>query len=182
MFTNYQPLSIQYDGDLTQEPIVEHEFWMNHALQLASMAAEQGEVPVGAVLVSNHQLIGAGFNQPILSHDPTAHAEVCAIRHACLALQNYRLPANTTLYVTLEPCTQCVGAMIHARIQHVVFAAAEPRAGSLVSARQLMQSGFYNHFFSFEGGVLADQSQHLLKSFFARRRQEKISQATNKNQ
>lgn len=179
MLADYQPLSIRYDGDLSQEPVVEHTFWMNHALQLASLAAEQGEVPVGAVLVCDHQLIGAGFNQPILSHDPTAHAEVCAIRHACQHLQNYRLPFNTTLYVTLEPCTQCVGALIHARIQHVVFAAAEPRAGSLISARQLMQSGFYNHFFSFEGGVLADQSKHLLKSFFARRRQQKLLKTKN---
>lgn len=145
---------------------------MQQALHLARQAAEQGEVPVGAVLVHNQAIIGSGFNQPIAACDPTAHAEICAIRDACRQLQNYRLPLNTTLYVTLEPCTQCVGALIHARIQHVVFAAAEPRAGSLVSARQLMQSGFYNHFFSFEGGVLADESQQLLKQFFAKRRQQ----------
>jgi tRNA(adenine34) deaminase len=176
---NYQPLSIRYDGEHLKDPQAEHEFWMAHALRLAADAAEQGEVPVGALLVHDHQLIGAGFNQPIISHDPTAHAEICAIRHACQHLKNYRLPLNTTLYVTLEPCTQCVGALIHARIQHVVFAAAEPRAGSLVSARQLMQSGFYNHFFTFEGGILADQSQILLKSFFSQRRQAKqIKQIT----
>lgn len=148
-----------------------HEYWMQHALELARQAAKQGEVPVGAVLVHHQAIIGSGFNQPIATCDPTAHAEICAIRDACHQLQNYRLPRNTTLYVTLEPCTQCVGALIHARIQQVIFAAAEPRAGSLVSARQLMQSGFYNHFFSFEGGVLADESQQLLKQFFATRRQ-----------
>lgn len=153
--------------------LAEHEYWMRRALAQAALAAEQGEVPVGAVLVHNHQCIGEGFNQPILSHDPTAHAEVCAIRHACLQLKNYRLPPNTTLYVTLEPCTQCVGALIHARVQQVYFAAPEPRAGSLVSARQLMQSGFYNHFFNFKGGLMADQSQALLKNFFAKRREDK---------
>lgn len=143
---------------------------MQHALQLAQQAAALGEVPVGALLVHEHRLIGSGFNQPIGLHDPTAHAEICAIRHACQQLQNYRLPLETTLYVTLEPCTQCVGALVHARVGHVVYAASEPRAGSLVSARQLMQNGFYNHYFSYEGGVLAEQSQALLKSFFASRR------------
>lgn len=157
-----------YDATLTPAP--EHEFWMQHALQLAQQAASLGEVPVGAVLVHEHRLIGYGFNQPIGLNDPTAHAEICAIRHACQQLQNYRLPVNTTLYVTLEPCTQCVGALVHARAGHVVFAASEPRAGSLISARQLMQNGFYNHYFSYEGGVLAEQAQTLLKSFFASRR------------
>ena len=154
------------------DSLAEHEYWMQLALQQAQQAALKGEVPVGAVLVHNHQCIGMGFNQPILSHDPTAHAEICAIRNACQQLENYRLPQNTTLYVTLEPCTQCVGALIHARVQQVYFAASEPRAGSLVSARQLMQSGFYNHFFSFEGGLLAEQSQGILKQFFANRRQQ----------
>lgn len=145
---------------------------MQQALQLAQQAASCGEVPVGAILVHDDQVIGSGFNQPIGLHDPTAHAEICAIRDACQRLQNYRLPLNTTLYVTLEPCTQCVGALIHARVHHVVFAASEPRAGSLVSARQLMKSGFYNHFFSFEGGILAEQSQQILKQFFAARRRK----------
>ena len=155
------------------DSMAEHKYWMQRALAQAALAAEQGEVPVGAVLVHNHQCIGEGFNQPILSHDPTAHAEICAIRHACLKLKNYRLPLNSILYVTLEPCTQCVGALIHARVQHVYFAASEPRAGSLISARQLMQSGFYNHFFSFEGGLMADESQAILKKFFAKRREDK---------
>ncbi len=167
-------LQVGLDAPLPFEPdsLAEHEHWMRLALDQAQQAAQKGEVPVGAVLVHNHQCIGMGYNQPIISHDPTAHAEICAIRHACKQLQNYRLPQNTTLYVTLEPCTQCVGALIHARVQHVYFAASEPRAGSLVSARQLMQSGFYNHFFSFEGGLLAEHSQTMLKQFFSQRRQQ----------
>ena len=146
------------------------EYWMQAALALAEQAAEYGEVPVGAVLVHDGQIIGRGFNQPITRHDPTAHAEVCALRDACLKLENYRLPADTTLYVTLEPCTQCVGALIHGRISRVVYAATEPRAGSLVSARQLLDHGFYNHKFSFQGGLLANESAALLKAFFKSRR------------
>jgi len=144
--------------------------WMQHALRLASTAAECGEVPVGAVLVHADHIIGQGYNQPISSHDPTAHAEIVALRDACRQLQNYRLPTDTTLYVTLEPCTQCVGALVHARVTRVVYAATEPRAGSLVSARQLMQAGFFNHYFSYEGGVLADESRQLLRFFFRQRR------------
>lgn len=146
-------------------------YWMQQALRLASQAAALGEVPVGAVLVHAGQIIGQGFNCPIAQHDPTAHAEIQAIRAACLQLENYRLPDQTTLYVTLEPCTQCVGALVHARVARVVYAAVEPRAGSLVSARQLMQQGFYNHYFSYVGGVLADESSQLLRSFFKQRRQ-----------
>lgn len=147
------------------------EQWMRLALVQAKLAEAQGEVPVGAVIVHQGQVIGQGFNCPITTNDPTAHAEIQAIRHACLQLQNYRLPEGSTLYVTLEPCTQCVGALVHARISRVVFAATEPRAGSLISARQLMSDGFYNHFFAFEGGCLADQSAELLRQFFKARRQ-----------
>ncbi len=144
--------------------------WMATALDLAKRAADLGEVPVGAILVHDGQIIGEGFNQPITQHDPTAHAEICALRDACQRLQNYRLPLDVTLYVTLEPCTQCVGAMIHGRVARVVFAAEEPRAGSLVSARQLLDNGFYNHRFSFVGGLMAEESASLLKSFFKARR------------
>lgn len=144
--------------------------WMTAALDLAKRAADLGEVPVGAVLVHEGQIIGEGFNQPITQHDPTAHAEICALRDACQRLQNYRLPLDVTLYVTLEPCTQCVGAMIHGRVARVVYAAEEPRAGSLVSARQLLDNGFYNHRFSFVGGLMAEESAALLKSFFKARR------------
>jgi len=143
---------------------------MTAALNLAKRAAELGEVPVGAVLVHDGQIIGEGFNQPITLNDPTAHAEICALRDACQRLKNYRLPQDVTLYVTLEPCTQCVGALIHGRVSRVIYAADEPRAGSLVSARQLLSDGFYNHKFTFVGGLLAEESGALLKSFFKSRR------------
>lgn len=151
--------------------------FMQRALELAVQGATLGEVPVGAVLVLDGQIIGEGYNQPILSHDPTAHAEVVAIRQAAQHLQNYRLE-NTTLYVTLEPCTMCVGALIHARIGRVIFAAAEPKAGSLVSARQLLASGYYNHVFSFTGGVLAEEAGALLSAFFRNRRLQKRTSAS----
>src|SRR6218665_2749800 len=121
------------------------EYWMQKAYEQAASAASIGEIPVGAIIVSNNQIIGAGFNAPISLNDPTAHAEIQAIRQACESLQNYRLPDDATLFVTLEPCTMCVGALIHARIKRVVFGAIEPKAGSLVSVRQLLQSGYYNH-------------------------------------
>ena len=145
---------------------------MQHALSLAAQGAAMGEVPVGAVLVLDGQVIGEGYNQPILSHDPTAHAEIVAIRQAAHKSQNYRLE-NTTLYVTLEPCTMCVGALIHARIGRVVFAATEPKSGSLVSARQLLGNGYYNHLFVFEGGLLADEASKMLSDFFRGRREAK---------
>lgn len=146
---------------------------MQMAYQLAHQASQQGEIPVGAVLVSQGQVIGQGFNCPISSHDPTAHAEIVALRQACQALQNYRLPDDTTLYVTLEPCTMCVGALIHARVQRVVFATTEPKAGSLVSARQLLENGYYNHRFQYEHGCMQQQCSAQLSNFFRQRRAEK---------
>lgn len=146
---------------------------MQMAYQLAHQASQQGEIPVGAVLVSQGQVIGQGFNCPISSHDPTAHAEIVALRQACQSLQNYRLPDDTTLYVTLEPCTMCVGALIHARVQRVVFATTEPKAGSLVSARQLLENGYYNHHFQYEHGCMQQQCSAQLSDFFRQRRAEK---------
>lgn len=146
--------------------------FMHRALALAQQGGALGEVPVGAVLVLNEQVIGEGYNQPILSHDPTAHAEVVAIRQAAHYLQNYRLE-NTTLYVTLEPCTMCVGALIHARVGRVVFAATEPKSGSLVSVRKQLETGYYNHVFSVEGGLLADEASKMLSDFFRARREAK---------
>lgn len=146
---------------------------MQMAYQLAHQASQQGEIPVGAVLVSQGQVIGQGFNCPISSHDPTAHAEIVALRQACQALNNYRLPDDTTLYVTLEPCTMCVGALIHARVQRVVFATTEPKAGSLVSARQLLENGYYNHRFQYEHGCMQQQCSAQLSDFFRQRRAEK---------
>lgn len=145
------------------------EDWMRRALALAEQAAEAGEVPVGAVLVRDDVVLGEGYNQPILAHDPTSHAEVMALRDAARTEQNYRLPGST-LYVTLEPCTMCFGALVHARVSRLVFAASEPRAGVCVSQLQLPEVSFYNHKVLVEGGLLAEESAALLRGFFARRR------------
>jgi tRNA(adenine34) deaminase len=143
--------------------------FMQRALMLARDGEQRGEVPVGAVLVREGEIVGEGFNAPISRHDPTAHAEVVALREAAAKAGNYRLD-NTTLYVTLEPCTMCVGALVHARVARVVFAASEPKAGSLVSARRQLDSGYYNHVFRFQGGLLAEEAGAMLSDFFRRRR------------
>ena len=149
------------------------EQWMQQALALAREAAAHGEVPVGAVLVSAAgELLGSGFNHPIASHDPTAHAEIVALRMAARNQQNYRLPGST-LYVTIEPCTMCVGAMIHARVTRVVFGASEPRFGALVSQRRLLDTGEFNHFLQYQGGVLAEECGVLMREFFKVRRDRK---------
>lgn len=156
--------------------------WMNHALALAKQGAKLGEVPVGAVLIHNGKIIAQGFNEPIGRHDATAHAEIIAIRQACLQLNNYRLPANTTLYVTLEPCTMCVGAMIHARVNRLIFATREPKAGMVSSQINLPTQEFYNHRLQVFEGLGANASSLLLKRFFKQRRQTiKISKAIKRN-
>ena len=152
-------------SDWTEQDIA----YMTRALALAQQAANLGEVPVGAVLVQNGQIIGEGYNQPIATHDPTAHAEIVAMRNAAAKLGNYRL-SGTTLYVSIEPCTTCLGAMVHARIGRLVFGAPEPRAGAVQSHLQLLDAGHYNHRIAWVGGVLADESSQLLKTFFQRRR------------
>ena len=149
------------------------EYWMQQAIAQAAQAASIGEIPVGAIIVSQNQIIGSGFNAPISLNDPTAHAEIVAIRQACEQIKNYRLPEDATLYVTLEPCTMCVGALIHSRIQRVVFAALETKAGSLVSSRQLLDTGYYNHVFKFESGCLQIQCSEQLSDFFKMRREQK---------
>lgn len=149
------------------------EHWMQLAYAQAAHAASLGEIPVGAVLVSQNQVIGTGYNHPIASHDPTVHAEIQAIRMACQQLNNYRLPEDSVLYVTLEPCTMCVGALIHARVSRVVFGATEPKAGSLGSARNLFATGYYNHVFAVESGCLAEQCSSQLSDFFKMRRAQK---------
>ena len=148
---------------------MDDESWMRRALSLAEQASGAGEVPVGAVLVRDGVMLGEGYNQPIMAHDPTSHAEVMALRDAALNEQNYRLPGST-LYVTLEPCTMCYGALVHARVSRLVYAATEPRAGVCVSQLQLPQVAFYNHKMKVEGGLLAEESAALLKGFFASRR------------
>lgn len=145
------------------------EYWMRHALNLATQAEQAGEVPVGAVLVLNDDILGEGFNRPITNNDPTAHAEMVALRHAAERLKNYRLP-ETTLYVTLEPCLMCAGALIHARIKKVVYGAYDQKAGAVVSKAQLLDHTFINHQVEHRGGILADQCAHQLSAFFRARR------------
>lgn len=143
---------------------------MEKALELAHKAEAAGEVPVGALLVKDNQLIAEGWNQPITSHDATAHAEIMAMRAAGQKLNNYRL-IGTTMYVTLEPCSMCVGAMIHARVSKVVYGASEPRTGALGGAFNLLEANQHNHTFDVISGVLADDSKKLLQNFFQSRRE-----------
>ncbi len=147
----------------------EDEVWMSRALQLAGQAGTAGEVPVGAVVVLDGKEIGAGFNAPISGCDPTAHAEIRALRDAAARVGNYRLP-GATLYVTLEPCTMCVGAIVHSRISRLVYGAAEPKAGAVASARQTLNEPHLNWRVESVGGVLADQCSHVISEFFTRRR------------
>lgn len=149
--------------------LIIHESWMREALSLAEQASNADEVPVGAIIVQDGKIIGRGFNQPIRTFDATAHAEIVAIRSASQFRSNYRLP-GTTLYVTVEPCTMCLGAMIHARIDRVIFGATEPRAGAIVSHSKLIGAGYFNHQLSFMGGVLAEECSSLMQSFFISRR------------
>ncbi len=145
------------------------EYWMAHALSLAEHAQQQNEVPIGAVIIRDDIILGEGWNQPILSHDPTAHAEIQALRSACTNSSNYRL-AGATLYVTLEPCIMCAGAIIHARIDRVVFAAKEPKTGAGGSCFDIFNTQQLNHYVHCEHGILADQSSALLQQFFQARR------------
>ena len=142
---------------------------MEAALDQARIAEQLGEVPVGAVVVLNNRIIGRGHNRPITDHDPSAHAEIMAIRDAADALQNYRL-GGATLYVTLEPCIMCAGAILHARIARVVFAARDERFGAAGSQLNLLESVFLNHQASITAGVLADQASSMLRKFFADKR------------
>ena len=151
-----------------QPPNDEH--WMNRALALAAQAAALGEVPVGAVIVVNGEEVGAGFNKPISSCDPTAHAEICALRQAAAYLNNYRL-SGATLYVTLEPCTMCVGAIVHSRISRVVYGATEPKAGAVESARRTFDEPHLNWRVETLGGLLAEPCGRIISDFFSSRRE-----------
>ncbi|MCM0044565.1 MAG: tRNA adenosine(34) deaminase TadA [Burkholderiaceae bacterium] len=145
------------------------EDFMRLALDAAAQAKAAGEVPVGAVIVKDGEVIATGFNQPIGSHDPTHHAEIAALRAAADALGNYRLP-GCTLYVTLEPCAMCAGAMMHARLARVVYGAADPKTGACGSVVNLFAEERLNHHAALAGGVLADECGTMLSSFFAERR------------
>jgi tRNA(adenine34) deaminase len=147
----------------------QQQHWMQLALQLAAQAAANDEVPVGAVVVRDGELLGQGFNQVISAADPTAHAEIIALRDAAQKVGNYRL-SGATLYVTLEPCTMCAGALVHARIAELVFAAREPRAGVVCSSCQILDEPWYNHKVNWQEGVLAEESSAMLRAFFRARR------------
>ncbi len=143
---------------------------MHRALMLAQRAAAEGEVPVGAILVLDNAVIGEGWNRPIGAHDPTAHAEIQALRDAGQRLGNYRLP-GTTLYVTLEPCVMCAGAIIHARVDRVIFGAPDPKAGACGSVFELLPSNSrFNHRTDCRGGVLTEDCAEILRAFFRARR------------
>ncbi|NUU00002.1 tRNA adenosine(34) deaminase TadA [Herbaspirillum robiniae] len=145
--------------------------YMRLALEQANNAWALGEIPVGAVVVKDGEVIATGFNQPIGKHDPTAHAEIMALRRAAEKLGNYRLP-GCELYVTLEPCVMCSGAMMHARLARVVFGAADPKTGACGSVVNLFEQEQLNHHTELEGGVMAEECSRLLKDFFAMRREE----------
>ena len=145
------------------------EEWMQVALGLAEEAARHDEVPVGAVVVCENQIIGRGFNQPISGHDPTAHAEIMALRDAAQTLGNYRLP-GCTLVVTVEPCTMCAGALVHARIEQLIFGAREPRAGAVCSSSRVLDNPGLNHKVTVIEGVLEKECKALMSAFFQERR------------
>lgn len=147
------------------------EQWMRYALNRARQAAERDEVPVGAVLVKDGELVSEGFNQPIGAIDPTAHAEMVVLRRGAETLGNYRLP-GTTLYVTIEPCLMCVGAMVHARIARLVYGTPEPKAGAIESAMKALDHPNLNHRFEVTAGVLADDCREVMQAFFRQRRAE----------
>ena len=152
------------------------EKWMKIAISEASVAKNEGEIPVGAVLIHNNKLIAKAHNQPILNHDPTAHAEVLALRKAGKKLNNYRL-AGSTLYVTLEPCAMCLGAIMHARIERIVFGASDPKTGVCGSKADLTSEAFFTHKVKVHGGVLKEENKEILQSFFKSKR--KANNLTN---
>ncbi|QWD69805.1 tRNA adenosine(34) deaminase TadA [Polynucleobacter sp. UB-Siik-W21] len=147
---------------------LDHQF-MEQAIKQAQLAAAANEVPVGAVLVRDGKVISRGFNQPISHHDPSAHAEMLALREAARVEANYRLP-GTTLYVTLEPCAMCSGAILHARVERLVFGAPDPKTGAAGSVLDVFSSKEINHQTSVEGGVMSEECGQLLRSFFKERR------------
>lgn len=143
--------------------------YMTKAIELARDAWSAGEVPVGAIVILNGEIVGRGFNQPISRHDPSAHAEIMALRDAGKHVGNYRLP-ECTLYVTLEPCAMCAGAIMHARIKRIVFGTADPKTGAAGSVVDLFKEARLNHHTVIEGGLLADECSELISGFFRERR------------
>ena len=146
------------------------EYWMRHALEFAERAGQAQEVPVGAILVHENRIIGSGWNQSIVADDATAHAEIVALRAATRELQNYRLPKQTTMYVTLEPCAMCAGALVHARVDRLVFGATDPKTGAVQSIFNILSSEKLNHRAEITGGVLESACSQILVDFFKERR------------
>jgi tRNA(adenine34) deaminase len=146
-----------------------NDYWMHYAIKFAKHAGDVEEVPVGAVLIFDNEVIGEGWNQPISSQDPTAHAEIIALRQAAKKIGNYRL-LDTILYVTIEPCVMCVGAMIHARIKKLIYGADDPKTGAVKSVFQLLDSNEFNHKIEWQGGLLAEECSTLLQKFFKNKR------------
>lgn len=147
----------------------EDMFYMQHAIRLANIAAENQEVPVGAVLVLDNKIMGEGFNHPIQLHDPSAHAEMIALRQGADHIKNYRI-VNSTLYVTLEPCIMCVGTIVHARVRRVVYGAPDPKTGAVKSVFHLGTANQFNHRVEYVGGLFAEECGELLRQFFRDRR------------
>lgn len=156
-------------NSLPNDSQTDEDAFMRAALALAARAAGEGEVPVGAVLVKDGRVIAQGWNQPIGRHDPSAHAEMIALREAARKLGNYRLP-GTTLYVTLEPCVMCAGAIIHARVSRLVFGASDPKAGAVNSVYDIISQPRLNHIVEWRGGVLEQECGAVLRDFFRARR------------
>ncbi len=148
------------------------EHWMREALSLAALGAAVGEVPVGAIVVCDGQIVGRGYNSPIGRTDPCAHAEILALREAARTLDNYRL-VDCDLYVTLEPCPMCAGALVHSRIRKLIFGAAEPKAGAIISRDCFLGRDNLNHQVEMVSGILADECSTMLSAFFRRRRERK---------
>jgi tRNA(adenine34) deaminase len=143
--------------------------WMQLALELAEQAARLDEVPVGAIVVLNDEVIGQGFNQTISSHDPSAHAEIVALRDAASRMSNYRLP-GAELYVTIEPCTMCAGALVHARVSHLIYGAAEPKAGAICSSAKVLENPGLNHRVQVTSGICEAEAGQLIADFFKAKR------------
>ena len=164
------------------EPQTESDvYWMNYALSLADRAEQQGEIPVGAIVVVDNKLVAEGWNQSITLHDPSAHAEMLAIRQAGQQLQNYRM-LDATLYVTLEPCPMCAGLLVHSRIARLVYGAADYKTGAAGSVMNLLANPQLNHQVKIEGGVLAQQCAEKISAFFRQRRAQKKATKLSANQ
>lgn len=163
---------------LPPPPSKEQKKWMQHALKLAQKAEQEGEVPVGAVIIEDGKIIGEGWNQTIQLNDPTAHAEMVALRKAGQTKQNYRLN-NLTMFVTLEPCAMCAGALVHSRLSKIIIASKDPRTGCAGSLMNLLQHDSLNHKLEIEFGLLQQESSQLISQFFKNKRQNKSFNKTN---